>query len=234
MLSFIFNSFSVTYPQKLRKMLTDFIIEQLKEKNRIIIPDFGAIMARQDAKGATTYSFSPFLKYNDGVLINYLANKDNLTKDEAQEKLNEFINSIKTSVDKNGSFLIKNVGKFCKDNKGGYTLTSEEQTLAEESPAQAEKTETPIEKTEEKPVKNQVNTEDSNKKETVQTPKPKVVNEKFTNAQKTKENKPNQNKKATTKEKDITINTIGTAKTNQGQSKLILIKSIKQAPTQKR
>lgn len=108
-------------------MLTNFIIEQIKSSNRIIIPDFGAILSRQDQKGNVTYSFSPFLKYNDGVIVNYLANKDNLAKDDALAQIKEYVDKIKAEIEKNKEFVFPGIGKMTKDEKGNFKLVDESQ-----------------------------------------------------------------------------------------------------------
>ena len=116
-------------------MLTEFIIEQIKSNNRIIIPDFGAVLSRQNPNGIITYSFSPFLKYNDGVIVNYLANKNNLSKDDALAQIKEYINKLKSEIKQKGDFTFFGIGKLVDDGKGNFKMIGEtEKTVKQPEP----------------------------------------------------------------------------------------------------
>ena len=62
--------------------------------------------------------FSPFLKFNDELLSKYIIEKENISKEEANSKINEFIKLVKTELDNEKPFIIENFGKFIIDKQG--------------------------------------------------------------------------------------------------------------------
>ena len=56
-------------------MIESYIFEMLREKSRVIIPEFGAFLMKQEYKtdnnvtGTFVISFNDFLRFNDGLLI---------------------------------------------------------------------------------------------------------------------------------------------------------------------
>ena len=53
-----------------------YILELIKEHNRIIVPNFGAFIISRE-KGQTIL-FNSFLSFNDGLLINQVSKTDNI------------------------------------------------------------------------------------------------------------------------------------------------------------
>ena len=111
-------------------MKQQYIYELLKENNRIIIPNFGAFLVKdkkhseigQDAKNLNI-TFNDFLRFNDGVLVDYIAQKEKVNKIEAEIQVNEFVTSLKEKLNSEGSFEIKKVGKLIIDSSGKIKLS---------------------------------------------------------------------------------------------------------------
>lgn len=129
-------------------MIATYIQELLATNNRVIVPNFGAFLVRATSKSkdANTLEeklkdiyFSPFLKFNDELLEKYIIKKENISKEQAAEKIKEFIESIKNELDKEKPFEIKDFGKFIVDKQGKVqfiTIAKEKET---ESPKEEKK-----------------------------------------------------------------------------------------------
>ena len=108
-------------------MVATYIEELLASNNRVIVPNFGAFLVRATSKSkdANTLEeklkdiyFSPFLKFNDELLEKHIARKEGVTKEEAAEKIKEFIEKVKKELDEDKPFIIKDFGRFESDKQG--------------------------------------------------------------------------------------------------------------------
>lgn len=135
-------------------MIATYIQELLATNNRVIIPNFGAFLVRATSKSkdASTLEekikdiyFSPFLKFNDELLEKHIIKKENTTKEQAAEKIKQFIESVKNELDQEKPFEIKDFGKFIVDKQGKVQFI----TAAKEKPAASADKEEP--KTTKKP-----------------------------------------------------------------------------------
>ncbi|MEF8844806.1 MAG: SPOR domain-containing protein [Bacteroidales bacterium] len=108
-------------------MLDEYIKELIANNNRVIIPNFGAFLLRATSKNKNKKElsakindiyFSPFLKFNDELLMNHVIKKENVTQREAMDMLNQYISTIENSVKENGSYQIQGFGEFYMDNQG--------------------------------------------------------------------------------------------------------------------
>lgn len=96
--------------------MTDYIAEFLASNNRLIVPDLGAFIAKQGA--ANDFAFNEFLRYNDGLLAEYIAKKESIEKDEAVQKINDFVQKINISLADGGKVSIGQLGFLQKDKTG--------------------------------------------------------------------------------------------------------------------
>ena len=81
-----------------------YITELLKTTNRIIIPELGAFITKKDEPGIIV--FNEFLKFNDGVFVGYVAEKENIEKEEALGKTENFVKEIHLELEKGESHAI--------------------------------------------------------------------------------------------------------------------------------
>ena len=58
------------------------LVELLDKNSRVILPDFGAFIIKQ--KDPKVVIFNEFLRYNDGLLIDYVASSQNIDKEAAK------------------------------------------------------------------------------------------------------------------------------------------------------
>ena len=92
-----------------------YIIQLIRSNNRVIIPDFGAFIVKQ---GATkSISFNEFLKFNDGLLINFVAEKDQTDRIVARKKVNDYVQKITKELEEKGKYAINGMGTLIKKEK---------------------------------------------------------------------------------------------------------------------
>jgi nucleoid DNA-binding protein len=125
-------------------MISTYIQELLATNNRVIVPNYGAFLVRATSKSkdATTLEeklkdiyFSPFLKFNDELLEKYIIKKEGITKEEAAQKINEFIDEVKKELEQEKPFEIKGFGNFTSDKQGKVQFI----TVASTEPVTKEK-----------------------------------------------------------------------------------------------
>ncbi len=108
-------------------MIATYIKELLATNNRVIIPQFGAFLVRATSKHKDSKDlskkiddiyFSPFLKFNDELLVNHIVKKENTTQDEANKKIKEFVSEINKTLEGGNSYAIEGMGDFSMDKQG--------------------------------------------------------------------------------------------------------------------
>jgi nucleoid DNA-binding protein len=98
-----------------------YIAELLENNNRVIIPDFGAFIVKQGEKKSIT--FNEFLKFNDGLLVNYVADKENIDKNEATAKVKTYAEELRANLKKGDKIKITDLGILHLDDKGRITFS---------------------------------------------------------------------------------------------------------------
>jgi len=100
--------------------MDEVLLEILKNNTKVIIPEFGAFIVKQ--RNPLQVVFNEFLTFNDGILINVISGKYNISKEEAKEKINEWIDQAKSEIEKNNRFEIKGLGFLKKLETGKIHL----------------------------------------------------------------------------------------------------------------
>ncbi|ASB48936.1 hypothetical protein [Alkalitalea saponilacus] len=96
--------------------MENYLLDLIKENNRIIIPNFGAFIVSRE-KGQNIL-FNNFLSFNDGLLISHICAVESIDSATAAQKVEEYVNTIKSSLDSEGLYTIKGIGVFTKDDNG--------------------------------------------------------------------------------------------------------------------
>ncbi|GEM_PF-888207 len=108
-------------------MLDGYIKELIASNNRVIIPNFGAFLLRATSKNKNKkvlaekiddIYFSPFLKFNDELLVNHIIEKEGVHQEEAMERINSYVKSIEEQVQQAGSYTLEEMGSFYMDQQG--------------------------------------------------------------------------------------------------------------------
>jgi cell division septation protein DedD len=118
--------------------LDPFISDLLFDHDCVILPEFGGLVANyRSAKlnsishviqpPAKSIGFNPSLKYNDGLLSNYIAAALGITYKEAAEQLMHTIAGYQQLLASEGRFSIDRIGVFYKDRFGQVQFIPEEQ-----------------------------------------------------------------------------------------------------------
>lgn len=92
------------------------ILSLIKENNRVIIPNFGAFIIAKE--NGFTILFNNFLSFNDGLLIDHVVENDKVSKEEANELVEKYVNTLKEKLDSEGRYEIEGLGLFTKDASG--------------------------------------------------------------------------------------------------------------------
>jgi cell division protein FtsN len=100
-----------------------YIIKFLKEINTLIIPNFGALTITDAASGEIL--FLPYLKYDDGKLVNFIAEQKGISTDEAKELIAESILGIQKKLEIGENYPIESLGSFGKSKTGEIEFISE-------------------------------------------------------------------------------------------------------------
>jgi nucleoid DNA-binding protein len=101
-------------------IMIDYIVEILEHNNRVIIPELGAFIVKQ--RVPLLIIFNEFLQYNDGILVDIIAKKENIDCNEAKLKLDQFTNHIKSAINSGEYFAFDKLGDLVKTPSGKITL----------------------------------------------------------------------------------------------------------------
>lgn len=100
-----------------------YIVKFLREVNTLIIPNFGALTITDAATGEIL--FLPYLKYDDGKLVNFIAEQKGISTDEAKELIAESILGIQEKLELGENYPIASLGSFGKSKTGEIEFISE-------------------------------------------------------------------------------------------------------------
>ncbi|MDD2550444.1 MAG: SPOR domain-containing protein [Bacteroidales bacterium] len=195
-------------------MKTQFLRELIETSARVILPDFGAFLVKDDGSGVfkpENITFSPFLRYNDGMVEDALASNQKVSKDKAKEALTKYIEELKAELNSKKFFVISGLGSLYMDKRGSIQFSTDETLPSKATPTpdthsrspekkkdtevtdtKKSKTASPTEKTKEEPLELDIKDE----KEPLPQPKKIVRAEKETPPLKNEPTPPQNVKKA--------------------------------------
>ncbi|WP_428660902.1 hypothetical protein [Runella sp.] len=107
----------------------DYTRKLLFEHDCVVLPDLGgflvyfshAFYSEQHAlyhAPQKRVAFNEALKLDDGLLAHYLTINEQITRDEAQKRVRQFVEEIKQSIRENGSFLLEGIGSLANNEEG--------------------------------------------------------------------------------------------------------------------
>ncbi|MBN2272940.1 MAG: SPOR domain-containing protein [Bacteroidales bacterium] len=88
------------------------ILNLLNTNLRVIIPDFGAFIIRQ--KEPLVLVFNEFLRYNDGLLIDFIAKNENIEKEMARHQVAEFTENLVKALESGKDVKLEGIGTLRK------------------------------------------------------------------------------------------------------------------------
>jgi len=103
--------------------ISNHIFNLLQEHDCVIVPNFGAFVARNisakiSSDGSKIFppnkeiTFNKSLVKNDGLLINRISSSENISYEVADDKLNKWVIKSDKKLKKQGYFEIKNIGSI--------------------------------------------------------------------------------------------------------------------------
>ncbi len=107
--------------------MNKYIIELLKTESTVIIPDFGALMG-----SGKSLMFNGILKFNDGKLQNYIAEKEGKDPQEVLNMIASHVRDIQTDLDKGNTYTIFGLGSFSKNENDKIVFSPEGSVIEEE------------------------------------------------------------------------------------------------------
>ncbi|MBQ2853558.1 MAG: hypothetical protein IJE76_09300 [Bacteroidales bacterium] len=119
-------------------MITNSLIELLQDNECVIVPDFGAFISKRHSATIdyANHRFTPpykeivfnnKLKNDDGLLVDFMIEKESLTKEDALAKISSFVNQSEAILDVNSELVLEGIGKIRKFGDD-YILTSKTET----------------------------------------------------------------------------------------------------------
>ncbi|MCG8702314.1 MAG: SPOR domain-containing protein [Bacteroidales bacterium] len=97
-----------------------YLIQILNEKNRVIIPEFGALIVKQ--KNPRKLIFNEFLQYNDGALVNAISKAEKIKRDEALVKVNNYVTEIRKNLIEGKGVKLHDIGVLTRSSSGKIVL----------------------------------------------------------------------------------------------------------------
>lgn len=108
-----------------------YLLDLIKEHNRVIVPNFGAFIVSRE-KGLTIL-FNSFLNFNDGLLISHISNIEGVDSATVTSRVEMFVETIKSELDSKGIYTIDNLGTFSKDSNNILRFTQKESFTKQET-----------------------------------------------------------------------------------------------------
>lgn len=103
-------------------MLSKYIKNLLKTQNRVIVPELGAFLQKDDA--LKTIYFNEFLKFNDELLINYISDQEHIDKTDAARIIKSFNKDVQEKLKKDRTIILEEIGNLYLDKNDKIQLKS--------------------------------------------------------------------------------------------------------------
>ena len=107
--------------------ISSYIFELLQSHDCVIVPNFGALVARNisakiSSDGSKIFppnkelSFNKNLVKNDGLLINAISSNENISYERAEQKITNWVRRTNKKLEKQRYIEIKNIGSISLEN----------------------------------------------------------------------------------------------------------------------
>ncbi len=91
-----------------------YLLELLETNNRVIVPDLGAFIIRQQEPQELV--FNDLLAFNDGMLTTHIKQLEGISMSKAQVKIEEFVDQVKKILTKGDIYHLENLGYLKMDD----------------------------------------------------------------------------------------------------------------------
>ena len=114
-----------------------FISDLLFEHDCVIVPGFGGFICNYRPAEiqpvlhvvippSKSVSFNKNLRSNDGLLVNHIAKRGDLSFQKAQELINNWVETSKSLLNRNETLNLKQIGRIYSDIEGNIQFTPDE------------------------------------------------------------------------------------------------------------
>jgi nucleoid DNA-binding protein len=104
------------------------IIALLNTNLRVIIPDFGAFIIRQ--KNPKIIVFNEFLRYNDGLLVDYISRTEDIDKEIAAARIAEYATEASKKLESGKVLKIAGLGTLIREPSGKINFSEDDSMIA--------------------------------------------------------------------------------------------------------
>jgi cell division septation protein DedD len=101
--------------------MENYILNLLKENSRVVIPEFGAFIIRQ--QNPPEIAFNSLLTFNDGILTEYVCRKSGISFLEASAKVSDYVEKLKTELQIHNRLTFNEIGWLWTDESGEKQFT---------------------------------------------------------------------------------------------------------------
>lgn len=91
-----------------------YLIELLETNNRVIVPDLGAFIIRQQEPQELV--FNDLLAFNDGMLTSHIKQQEGISMSKAQARIEEFVDQVKKVLTVGDIYYLENLGYLKMDD----------------------------------------------------------------------------------------------------------------------
>lgn len=91
-----------------------YLIELLETNNRVIVPDLGAFIIRQQEPQELV--FNDLLAFNDGMLTSHIKQQEGISMSKSQVKIEEFVDQVKKVLTHGDIYHLENLGYLKMDD----------------------------------------------------------------------------------------------------------------------
>lgn len=113
-------------------MISNYIKNLIEVHSRVIVPDLGAFMLKGDA--SKTIYFNEFLRFNDGLLVDYVAEQEKIDKIDAAKKIKAFVDNANKLLLNNKSVELDGIGTLYLDVNEKIQLKTTESAASQTKP----------------------------------------------------------------------------------------------------
>ena len=99
-----------------------YLVHLIKQNKRIIIPEIGAFIVRQE--DPLEIGFNGLLTFNDGMLTDHISKVEGISNQEAVAKVEEYKNQLLKDLEQKKEIILQDIGKLNLDESGEKVFVS--------------------------------------------------------------------------------------------------------------
>lgn len=108
--------------------INDYLKKLLYQYDCVVVPELGAFLTHYQSASFTEangvylpprkrVAFNEALRFDDGILLNFLMLHESIARDAAQRQISQFVGELHQEVDLTGRFELEGIGTFTKNEE---------------------------------------------------------------------------------------------------------------------